>query len=240
VSARTRGSWRERLRSGLGTARALGPFSTLLYALDRGLARLGPAASLRRYYLVAQPVPPGPQLPAHRGASITVREVGPGDPALHVFPRPAEEIRRRFAAGAIGLVAFRAGRPIGWIWLLQGAYTEPVDRCRIEPRPPETTAWDFDLEVVPEERQGLAFARLWEAAWERLRARGVQWTFSRVSAYNPASLAAHRRLGARPLHGLLFLALGRVQLMTATTPPYLHLSLRADRIPQLRLQAPEQ
>ena len=39
----------------------------------------------------------------------------------------------------------------------------------------------------------------WEAASALLHERGHRWTFSRISGFNAASLAAHRRLGATDL-----------------------------------------
>jgi hypothetical protein len=228
------GRWRRLVAA----ARELGPANTVLYALDRLLARAVPGVSLHRHYLVAQPVPEAPLLPPQRGRSIEVRPVVPGDPGLAAFPRPAGEVERRYASGAVCLGAFREGRMIGQLWLLDGPYREPTDRCVLVPHPPRQAVWDFDLEVLPDQRGGLAFARLWDTAGAYLRSRGCEWTLSRVSALNPGSLAVHRRLGARVLRSLWFVSVGRWQLLAATVPPYLHLSSDPQSAPRVTVRAP--
>src|SRR3546814_8885793 len=47
------------------------------------------------------------------------------------------------------------------------------------------------------QRSGPAFGRLWDEANAFLRQQGVACSWSRISAFNPASLASHARLGAR-------------------------------------------
>ena len=40
---------------------------------------------------------------------------------------------------------------------------------------------------------------LWGKANQHLRNEGVEWSFSRISAFNPGSLHAHSKLGIRIL-----------------------------------------
>ncbi|HEY8351300.1 MAG TPA: hypothetical protein VIK87_02045, partial [Sphingomonadales bacterium] len=101
----------------------------------------------------------------------------------------------------------------------------------------QETAWDFDVYVAPEHRMGRTFARLWAAANEYLRARGVRWSLSRISGYNPASFNSHKRLGARVIGRASFLRIGNWQLMWSNRAPYLHLSRKAQ--PRLRVRAPK-
>jgi hypothetical protein len=82
--------------------------------------------------------------------------------------------------------------------------------------------WDFDVYVAPEFRLGRLFARLWDFTNSELRAQGFRWTISRISAFNPESLAAHSRLGARRLGSAMFLVAGPLQVSFASLPPYVH------------------
>src|SRR5690606_27821891 len=97
-------------------------------------------------------------------------------------------------------------------------------RCDFRLEPAELAAWDFDIYVAPEHRMGRTFARLWEGANSYLRARGVEWSMSRISAYNAGSFKSHARLGARVVGRASFLFLGPLQLAWMSVPPYAHLS----------------
>jgi len=198
----------------------------------RGLAGHG---LLYRYELVAQAVAERPRLGARRGASIETRRLGPGDPALAELPLDDAVLAARFAQGAVCLGAFKGGRTIGCLWFVPGAYEEDEVRCRFVPE--GAAAWDFDLYLAPEVRGGLGFARLWDAADAAYREAGIGWSMSRISRFNAASLAAHKRAGARRLGRATYVVLGPLQIMVATLPPYLHLGVRSR--PVLRLVAPE-
>lgn len=112
------------------------------------------------------------------------------------------------------------------------AYQE--DEVRVRYRLPRAdTSWDFDVWIHPDERLGWAFPRLWEAARQQLRERGVRWTCSRISAFNAASLRAHARIGHVRLGDALFVRCGGWQWMFSTVAPYFHLSCNAASFPQL-------
>lgn len=211
--------------------RALGWLDGTLLLLKRGLRRLtGGRAGLIKYRLVAQPVPEQPWLPSGRGRRIEVRASGPEDPALARFPRPAEVFRFRFEQGAHCFVAYRDAEPIGFIWFTVGDYEEDEVRCLFRPRPEGRAAWDFDVYVAPEHRIGPAFLRLWDTANAYLRERGVRWSLSRIDAFNPGSVGAHRRLGAASVGWLVFLTAGPLRLMLGSVRPWCHLGLsRAHR-----------
>ena len=87
----------------------------------------------------------------------------------------------------------------------------------------------------PEHRNGLGFARLWDEANNLLRQRGVAVSWSRISAFNPGSLASHKRLGAKIVGSATFLKIGMAQFMIASGPPYLHCSLSKKDVPSLVL-----
>lgn len=218
-------------------ARAIGWRDALLYGAARVLGTAsGGRARLYKYRLVAQPVP-AREAPARR-TRFEVRRAVAQD-VLGLLPRPADVIERRFGAGAQCVAAYRDGDFAGCIWFVRGDYDEDEVRCRFRPSPPARTAWDFDVYVPPRHRLGFAFATLWQAVEGDLRRAGVQWTLSRISAFNPASLGAHRRLGARALGSATFLCVGRAQCMLSTVAPYVHVSWSPRRVPLLRLHVPD-
>jgi hypothetical protein len=134
-------------------------------------------------------------------------------------------------------VAENAGNLVGFIWIRLDRYEEDEVRCDYLLDPVGELAWDFDAYVAPEFRMSRAFVQLWEAANEFLRRRGYHWTASRISAFNPASLASHRRFGAEHRHTALFLAVGPVQLALLSLRPYVHLSAGRASRPAVVLRA---
>ncbi len=228
-------SWIAKARA---SAAELGWFNALLYAADRTLQRAGTRGRVICYELVAQPVPAAPLLAGARGRSIAVRPIVAGDAALGQMPLTQAVVDYRFRQDAICLGAFKDGAMIGCLWLCLGGYDEDELRCRFVPEPAAETAWDFDVYLHPEHRVGLGFARLWDEANGLLRGRGVRWSMSRISAVNPASRAAHTRLGARRLGRLVALRWGTWQLALSKLPPRIHFSRGRGAPPAYRLRAP--
>lgn len=217
----------------------LGLGNGLLYAFGQALKRAtGGRARLIRYVLVAQPVPLAGDVQCRPSPKNPIRIVEPGDPLVQQFPRARPVIARRFDAGSLCFAAESGGQFSGFLWLARNAYDEDEVRCRYELAQPECSAWDFDVYVKPAFRIGRTFARLWDAANGHLGAQGVRWSFSRISAFNPASLASHARLGVRTLHTATFLCLGPLQIAVIGAPPFVHLSVSAASRPVLRLHPP--
>lgn len=216
----------------------MGPGNALLYGAGRIGLRLGIGAGIHRYIFIAQPIADAPLLPRSRGQSIMVRQLAAGDPALRDLPLTQEVLDFRFGQGAICLGALRGDRTIGCLWLRLGPYVEDEVRSRFVLSPAASTCWDFDVWLAPEHRAGLGFARLWDEANAFLRQRGVAWSVSRVSAFNPRSLRSHARLGAAPIGSALYICLGRLQLMMSTMRPGIHLSWGSRSTPDLQLRAP--
>jgi hypothetical protein len=216
----------------------LGWWTATLYVVARTLHRLCPFFSIHKYYVVAQPVPQGKLLPESRGKAILIRPVDRDDALISELPRPGEELARRFAGGAVCFVAIRQDRIVGHLWVTRSAYREPVHRAEFAPRPLGRTAWDFDLWIHPDERLGLAFARLWDRCNSYLREQGVTWTCSRVSAFNPESLQAHARLGMKVMHSLLYFGAGRVEMLIADVAPFVALSFSPRTFPVIEVAAP--
>lgn len=214
-------------------AQQLGWLNAMLYGCDRLLTALTAGrCCLYKYQFVAQRIGDSPLCPP-RGGDIAIRQLAGPAELPDDYPRPAAVLRQRYAQGALNLAAFRRDELIGFLWLLFDGYQEDEVRARYQ-LTSSRACWDFDVYVRPEDRLGWAFRRLWEAARLLLRARAVRWSCSRISAFNAASLAAHRRIGTVPLGSATFLRCGNWQWMVATLAPYVHLSRHPASCPQLR------
>ncbi len=221
-----------------GVFDTFGPIVGSLYGLHRILARTGGGVGLYLYEFVAQPVAEKPLLPSHRGRSIVVRRVDPRASLFHALELSDEVLAYRAALDTVAFAAFKDDAPIGCLWVCLGPYLEDEVRCQFFPEPAKKTVWDFGIYLLPEHRNGLAFARLWDAANAFLRKIGAQWTLSRISAFNTASLQSHRRLGTVRLGRAAFLRLGKVQIMVSGLRPRFHLSFTYRAVPCLHLVAP--
>ena len=217
----------------------LGPLRTALYLFSRLYQKSSRRAWMRNYQLVAQPVPAKPLLAQRSTKSrFAIREVSSQDYQLGWFPRPQHIIDFRFKQGAHCFVAFKDECAVGCLWLQLGPYNEDEVRCQFQPYPEQSTAWDFDVYIVPELRLGRLFVYLWDHAYAWLRERDVQWSVSRISPFNIASVRSHQRLGAKRIADAAFIGYGEWQLLLATTTPYCHVSRR--RMPKLVLRVPKQ
>lgn len=221
------------------TFRQLGALNGLLYLVARALNHCSPRCNLLKYYLVAQPVSTTTRLTGQRGGSLVVRAIERGDPALAQMGRPVKTLEQRFAQGSLCLGVFKDAELAGFLWLHFSSYPEDEVRCNFMPAPAAATAWDFDVFVAPKHRLGYTFPKLWDAADALLRARGVRWSMSRISAFNPASLTSHARMGLKILGSALYLVVFRVQLTLSTLPPYIHLSFTERSCPNIVVRAPE-
>lgn len=220
------------------TTAELGHLNAFLYSANRAYTKTTGRHILWRYVLVAQPVPSKDRLSVSRGRTIEVRPLNPGDPTLTLLPITVQTIEHRLRQGAICLGAFKNDEIIGCIWLQFGAFDEDEVRCRFVPLPADETAWDFDVYVAPLHRGSLAFLRLWDSANAYLRARGIRWSMSRISAFNKISLTSHARMNACRLGTATYLRLGGCQIMISSLKPFLHLSMRPASKPSVDLHAP--
>jgi hypothetical protein len=226
----------DRLRRWL---REFGLRITLLYALHRLLqAASGGRWRVVPYRFYAQPIGRA-GTPALRPDSTTwIGPLTPGHPLVPALPRPPSVIAARFAAGSRCYAATVKNNFAGTIWLARGHYDEDEVRCRYQLTDVAASAWDYDVYVAPAFRLGRTMARLWQHVDTLLAAEGVRWSFSRISMFNPASIASHARLGARPVGWAVFLCLGGLQLAVASTRPRIDLGLRGR--PCYRLHPPPQ
>lgn len=212
----------------LKTLAELGARNTVWYALARCLRVAG--VSLYRYQFVAQPVPAGAMRKSQ--GKLAMRSIGSLDDLPDSYPRPREVVAARFRQGGYNIAAWNGKDLAGILWYQLGAYQEDEVRARYC-LPSPHSCWDYDVFVEPSMRLGTAFCRLWDEANERLRARSIAWSCSRISAFNAASLRAHARIGSVPMGCATFFRLGRWQLMLASRAPYCHLSTGPGSCPKL-------
>lgn len=219
-------------------SQSIGPLDRALYLANRALRTCtADRVRLWKYQFWVQPVPGAPLLPRRPAGAVSIRELRAEDPAAERIPRPHEVIAARFAQGGRCLGAFRGDELVGFIWFNLGAYEEDEVRATYAPGPAGRVAWDYDLFVVPAERGGLLFARLWDAAYAEMRASGCGWTMSRISSFNAGSIASHARLGGRAVGWGVFVRCWRWQLMVSSVAPRLHLSRGPGSRPRLALTA---
>ncbi len=140
-----------------------------------------------RMLVVEQDLEDAPEVPMPEGLRIDV--LRPTDlPALAaITSRPTlERLGRALARGRIGLVAWRAERPVGWAWISDRA--EPD--LETYPLPlPAGTAYMWDLFVVPEERSRGAGSALAAARVRHARERGFRRAWRALDLGYPASLS---------------------------------------------------
>lgn len=216
--------------------RQLGAWNAALYLLSRVLETASYGhVRLIKYYIVAQPITQGTALrPDPKTTLAFTRE---GDPLTQHFPRPRSVIARRYADGAQCITATVNGQFAGFLWWQHDRYEEDEVRCTYVLEQPQRCVWDYDVYVEPQFRFGRTLARLWEAANDHLAGHGVQWSYSRISAFNAASLQTHARLGMRACRSATFWLLGPLQIGCQSSAPFLHVSLSERQRPQMRLPA---
>jgi hypothetical protein len=229
--------WRAALAAWRESLAAMGALDASLYAASRVAQRLTRGrVRIVRYYFTSQPIAPPQQ--ADRSGSFVIEWADAACPHFSAIDRPPAVLAARFAQGASCLVATtRCAEFAGFLWFVVGPYDEDEVRARFVPQPEGAAAWDFDVAIQPRFRMGRLFSYLWARASAELAARGVKHTISRISAFNPASLAAHRRLGAKVVGKALFVCFGDLQLMRASIAPRWHLSWREAQRPVLAIAA---
>ncbi|MFK8030987.1 MAG: N-acetyltransferase family protein [Gammaproteobacteria bacterium] len=182
-----------------------------------------------KYHLVVQPVPTDPK--PSRPHTLRIQLVEHGDYVDNWFPRPRAAIEARFKQGAKCFIAFNEDQPLACLWLkANGDFFEDTVRCCFRPLPVESTAWDFDVFVHPEYRLGRTFLHLWNHVSEWMRQNDIDWTMSRIDAFNLASINSHKRLGAQITDSITFWTWGSIQLTLSSKSPRFTLSRRSTPI----------
>ncbi|MGH8218553.1 MAG: hypothetical protein ACREUT_08310 [Steroidobacteraceae bacterium] len=195
-----------------------------LYALDRVLSRLSPQLRVLVYELMVQPISPTPILPSRLARKLSVRVLERGHPDLAAVVAPQAVQHARFSQSSICLGTYSGEHLIGYVWLCFERYEEDEARCTFIVNPRGQAVFDFDLVVLPEYRMGLGFAGLWHGTNEYLRARGISWSFSRLTRFNIASRRAHGHLRWRRVGAAVIFKFWSVEIIASTIAPYLYLS----------------
>src|SRR5436190_16699511 len=201
------------------TVAMMGAGNASLYALSRVLtAVFGARVRIVKYYFAAQPV--SAATGADASGSFALQWASCDSPLFSQVERPPKVIAARFAMGARCLAATVNGSELaGFLWFVIGPYDEDEVRARFIPLPPGKASWDFDVTVMPRFRMGRLFSYLWPRASGELAGQGVTHSVSRISAFNPVSIASHKRLGARIVGKATFVCVGKWQMMRASMPP---------------------
>lgn len=206
----------------------LGLQNACWYLAGRVLSRAtGNRARIHRYLLTCQKVPERALLPERRGRDIDIVQVERDSEQRRSFPRPAHILEFRYAQDVLCFAAYKNDEFVGYIWLCLHAFDEDEVRCTFLPLPEGRAAWDFDVYVVPQFRNGIGFLKLWDHAYRYLRERDVRWTMSRISAFNAESIASHQRMGATVVASATFIVLGNWQCVVSNVRPFLHFSIHA-------------
>lgn len=220
------------------TFASLGWVNTCLYALSRALAAVSRGRfRLVRYYFTSQPVQAQDGAGQRHAGKFRFEWLAPTSPLFAQVERPAHVLAARFAQQARCLAAVVDGRELaGFLWFVVGPYAEDEVQARFVPMPLGKAAWDFDVLVQPRYRMGRLFGYLWGIAMAEMAEQGIAHTVSRISAFNAASIASHRRLGARIVGDATFVCVAGWQLMFASVPPRVHLSGPGARPPVLEIR----
>lgn len=217
----------------------MGRLGGTFYLIDRALVRLSRRrVRLRGYWFCMQPVARQARVQIKPGDAWQVGPIGPQQLPEAAFGRPSGAVPARFADGSICIAAVRGDELGGFMWLNFGPLRERLVRCVFEPLPAGEVCWDYDFFIAPKYRLGRIFARLWDAADEMMRSRGVRATVSWVEFSNLASTRAHERLGARRVGWAAFLTLGVVQVTFASVRPFVHVAWTAGSFCHLRVRTP--
>lgn len=176
-------------------------------------------------------------LPPARGRSIEVRKLDKADPCLKALPVTPDLLESRRRNGNIVCFgAFKRGRLIGCHWLALESHDDEAMRVRFRGTGQGRArfVWDFDLYVVPEERIGFAFARIWDEVFEYLRQAGIDWSLSYVSPINQRSRKSHETLGSARIASLLILGVGKTEFVVSNIAPYVGIAVG----PAMRVEIP--
>lgn len=168
----------------------LGVVGVLSYAMARFASKAG-VIGYRRYIVVSVPLSGMPDMPRN----FTARMLSPVELRDHEIDVPVETQAERFAQGLTCLGAFNAkGVLVGVNWVGTTDFTENEIHVRFGL--PQGAGWDCGLWIAPRHRLGRAFAALWAATADWMRAHDCDASVSWIADYNLPSLLSHRRMGA--------------------------------------------
>ncbi|MCH8684313.1 hypothetical protein [Pedomonas mirosovicensis] len=192
-----------------------------------------PGLGFHRYILTAVPRQAMPAMP--RG--YTVETLSAAQCAGMNLGTSPEAVAYRLSMGCDALAAFnRKDQLVGVFWLTASPFRE--DEIDLWYDTQGQGAWDLGLYVPPEHRATRAFAALWAGAGAWLDARGLGWSFSRITDYNAASLSAHARLQGWRLGTVWAISMGQWQLTGSSLLERPHWHRVGGNAPVIRLAPP--
>ena len=200
----------------------LGTAPTLTYLSSRFLNKISRGLDVHHYIFYSQARLTESRLAIARRNRYEFIWLNQYDTILEQLERPKAVFEDRFQQGAICLAAVNNGLFLGCIWLLQRQYIE--DEIRAIYRFTDNAVWDFDVYIIPKKRLTPLFAALWDCADEWMKNQKIDYSLSRISAHNPASVKAHQSTGAKPVGWAIAVTLFNWQISFASTKPKLHIS----------------
>lgn len=219
----------------LQLAGQLGLINAGLYLFNRFFAHFSIPVRIIKYYFVVQMIHKERNLPRNRGKNLNSKVITNFNLYNLPCPRPDSVIKDRFDQGAVCLSVHRGDEFAGCFWFIKNNYQEDEVRCKYH-LISDDSVWDFDVYVEPKFRLSPVFLKLWDDASEHLLKDGCLYTFSRISAFNPMSLASHKRMGAETVGFAVFLCLGSVQVMMSNLFPFVHVSINSQSFPVFNLK----
>jgi len=172
----------------------------LSYYLQRIATRLG-YVQFCDYQLIAQPRDCLPTMP--KGYSVALATDSELRAIRREFHLSSAALRWRRAQHMDALLARRGNVAVGLIWLSHQDFEE--DEAPLRFLLPAQGAWDTGLYIPPRERHRRAWAALWAGVAHWMQARDLETCYSRINSANAASLAGHKRMGAKILARLCLL-----------------------------------
>jgi hypothetical protein len=200
----------------------LGLGSALSYLCSKFLRKINSQFDLHHSRFYAQPVCQRARVSAKRRALYQFEIMEKYSSVLKPLNRSKQVLDMRFKQGAICLVVKKDDVFVGCIWLLRNQYSE--DQFRAIYQFNNNMVWDFDAFILPQKRLTPAFAVLWDRVDEWMEEHNIDFSLSRISAYNTSSIHSHQSAGANPIGWALTIVLSNWQISIASIKPKLHLS----------------
>lgn len=188
-------------------------------------------------YILRQAVPAESLLKRRLDGTVSVHRLA-GVGLLHefdrdtngAFSRPTLDrvwLQRRVERGDICIAARNGSRTVGILFLTFDTFDETEVNARFVVSPQAGMAWDSNLFIVEDARNGLIFVALWDEANAVLREKDYRWSATQTAAFNGPSLQAHKRLGAKRIGRIVYLLIGRWQVTCSTLAPRVHACRRS-------------
>ena len=219
----------------------LGVLRAVLYGASKLLTKVSRGRSaLIVYDIVAQPLAAFAAPADGRPSPFVLTPCQPRDGIIAQFPtdRVPGIFELRFKQGHRCHVLTKADAFVGFIWLASGHYAEDTLRADYQ-FDAARAVWDFDLHIEPQYRLSRAYATLWQQLAQGLQNDGINWSLSRISAFNPRSLKSQYRAGARRLGGVTVCRIGNLELMMCSYRPRFNITWNARQCPVLKVPVPD-